>query len=245
MRDIEQYTKDYMIPSFEDYQVKYRRRKVLELLENYNPKTILEIGCGMEPLFQFLDVETYDRYTVIEPSEVFYTHAVNCAKNNHKVECINDFFGKNFSKKMPYYDMVLCSGLLSEIEDQDCFVESFHKVSDSHTVIHINVPNAQSFHRLLAKNMGLIKNEYEKSERNVLLQQQGVFDMESLIKLLQAHRFSVIESGSYFLKPFTHDQMFRMMEEKIIDEAVLDGLYDMTEIMPMFGSEIFVNCKII
>lgn len=244
MRDIEKYTKDYNVANFEDYQVKYRRKKILEILEKYKPKSILEIGCGMEPLFQFINAETYERYTVIEPSEVFYNNAVECAKSNHRVECINDFFGSDTAEKLPGFDMIICSSLLHEIEEPDLFVESFHKVCDNNTIIHINVPNAQSFHRLLAKSMGLIKDEYEKSERNILYQQREVFDIECLSKLMQTHNFSVIESGSYFLKPFTHGQMFQMMEKKIIDEAVLDGLYNMAEIIPMFGSEIFVNCKI-
>ena len=244
MRDIIKYTKDYIVPNFEDYQLKYRRRKIIEILEKYGPRTILEIGCGMQPLFEFLNPESYDRYTVIEPSEVFFANAVSRAKNNHKVECINDFFGNGFNRKISHYDFVICSSLLHEVEEPDSFVESFHKVCDNKTILHVNVPNAHSFHRLLAKNMGLIESEYEKSERNILLQQGKVFDIESLTNLLRTHRFSVIESGSYFVKPFTHDQMFQMMEENIIDEAVLDGLYNIAEIMPMFGSEIFVNCRI-
>ena len=43
-RDIEKYTKDYNESTFEHIQVKYRMKKVLEILEKYNPKHVLEIG---------------------------------------------------------------------------------------------------------------------------------------------------------------------------------------------------------
>jgi len=45
MRDINDYTKNYNIASFEDYKVIYRRKKVLEIMQKYKPKRILEIGC--------------------------------------------------------------------------------------------------------------------------------------------------------------------------------------------------------
>lgn len=51
MRDIDKYTQEYSKAGFEKYQVAYRRRKLLEIINKYLPQRILEIGCGMEPLF--------------------------------------------------------------------------------------------------------------------------------------------------------------------------------------------------
>lgn len=243
MRDIEKYEKDYNVPNFEDYQLVYRRRKILESLEKYKPKTILEIGCGMEPLFQFW-VSSYDTYTVIEPGEKFYKHALECARYNDKIRCVNDFFGEKSVKNLDCYDVIICSGLLHEVEEITSFLESIRKVCHSDTIVHFNVPNAKSFHRLLAKEMGIIKEVYEPSQRNILYQQNRVFDLETLLNLLQEYHFSCIESGSYFVKPFTHDQMFQMLENGCIDKTVLDGLWKMTEYMPELGSEIYANCKI-
>ena len=56
--------------------------------------------------------------------------------------------------------------------------------------------------------------------------------------------FEILESGSFFVKPFSHEQMYNMMQQGILNEAVLDGLYYLTEYMPEFGSEIYVNCKL-
>lgn len=46
------------------------------------------------------------------------------------------------------------------------------------------------------------------------------------------------------MKPFSHNQMYEMMQSAIIDEKVLDGLYRLAEYMPEYGSEIYVNCKL-
>lgn len=45
-------------------------------------------------------------------------------------------------------------------------------------------------------------------------------------------------------KPFSHKQMYAMVEKRIIDEAVMDGLYELGNHMPEYGSEIYVNCKV-
>lgn len=74
MRDINNYSEKYSLHSFEEYKVQYRRKKLLEIIEAYHPKSILEIGCGNEPLFQYVeDVH----FTVVEPSSDFYENAVN------------------------------------------------------------------------------------------------------------------------------------------------------------------------
>ncbi len=54
MRNIENYVEKYTKAGFEDYKVLYRRKKILEVIEKYHSKKILEIGCGMEPLFQYV-----------------------------------------------------------------------------------------------------------------------------------------------------------------------------------------------
>lgn len=244
MRDIKDYTDNYNVPGFEDYQVKYRRQKVLEILNKYKPGKILEIGCAMEPLFKFIDNSDYDRYVIIEPSEVFCKRAVELAENNSKITIINDYFGTGSLELDNKWDLIVCSSLLHEIEEPENFLKEIKKLCDKETVVHINVPNANSFHRLLAQCMGIISDVHEKSERNKIYQQNSVFDLDVLCGLLSEIGFNIIDKGSYFIKPFTHTQMYNLMSEKIIDEKVLDGLYNLSQYIQDYGSEIFVNARI-
>ena len=113
------------------------------------------------------------------------------------------------------------------------------------TIVHINVPNAHSFHRILAKAMGVISEVDELSLRNIALQQNRVYDLTGLMRAVAQGGFEVLSSGSYFIKPFTHDQMQKMMREGIIDRSVLEGLYLLgEEVEGLLGSEIYVICRI-
>lgn len=64
MRDIEQYQKEYIKNDFESkYQVPFRRKKLLDIIQRGGYRKILEIGCGMDPLAAY--VEEFDEYTML------------------------------------------------------------------------------------------------------------------------------------------------------------------------------------
>ncbi|MCI8377732.1 MAG: class I SAM-dependent methyltransferase [Lachnospiraceae bacterium] len=242
MRDIEKYSESYMVSDFEEYQVAYRRKKVLEIIHKYAPRKILDIGCGMDPLFQYID-GMYDYYCVVEPSSIFCNYAAQLAEGRN-VTCLQGFFYPSEELADKRFDFIICSSLLHELEQPEEMLKGIFEVSDIDTVVHINVPNAKSIHRLLAMEMGLIPNEYELSDRNILYQQHSVYDLDMLKAIVEDNGFDVIEDGSYFVKPFTHHQMHQMLDSSIVNKDVLDGLYNIVKYIPEYGSEIFVNCRL-
>ena len=52
-----------------------------------------------------------------------------------------------------------------------------------------------------------------------------------------------MRKGSYFVKPFSHAQMLKCVEQGIIDENILEALYKLTAYLPEYGSEIYVNYR--
>ena len=52
MRDLDDYLIQYNNLPFEDIQILYRRKRVLEILNEINPKHVLEIGCGFSIIFR-------------------------------------------------------------------------------------------------------------------------------------------------------------------------------------------------
>lgn len=241
MRDIINYQERYNIPNFEDYQIMYRRKKILEILEKTNHDTILEIGTGMCPIFDYFD--DFKKYYFFEPGKEFFDNANKLASNDFRITGINKPFEYDEDIEKQGLDFIICASLLHELENPRQLVRDIYKISNDSTRVLINVPNANSFHRVLAMNMGLIKELKEFSDRNRYYQQHSVFDMQDIVQLVEECGLKIVEKGYLFLKPFTHTQMFEMMKNNIIDETVLDGLYKMTDMYPELGSEIWLLCQ--
>lgn len=242
-RDINKYATDYLNDRVESIYVKYRRRKVLEILNQYKPKRILEIGCGTEPIFEYY--KDYEKYTIIEPSEVFCKTVASLEDFNDRIHLICGFLESEADKlQNESYDFILLSGLLHEVLDPDLLLERVHQLARANTIVHINVPNAESFHHLWAYEAGLVKSIYELSSTAKSFQRQSIFGMQSLRKIVSEHHFQVLSEGSYFIKLFNNVKFEQVMKENLIDDNLLDALYSMTKYFPQNGAEIFVNCKI-
>jgi hypothetical protein len=107
------------------------------------------------------------------------------------------------------------------------------------TVLHVNVPNSESFHRQLALSMGLIAETKAMTERNIRHLQHRVYDIKSLRADLADAMMSIREEGGYLIKPFTHTQMERVLPE--LGEAVMEGLFELGKRMPALASEIWAE----
>lgn len=246
-RKLDQYFNAYRLHEFETVQAYYRRKKVLEIIAGLAPKSILEVGSGNHPLFT--DIPTFERFCVVEPADGFYHEAVKHREQlpqatRKKITLQQADFESYSRYAEAAFDLVVIGGLLHEVEFPEKILAAAARISSASTIIHINVPNAYSFHRMLAVSAGLIPSVFTVSEAQQQLQQHHTFDMEQLSSLVIKNGFTVIDRGSFFLKPFTHQQMQQMLTHNIINQQILDGLYALADQFPLHGSEIFMNIKL-
>jgi hypothetical protein len=143
-----------------------------------------------------------------------------------------------------HYDLILMSSLLHEIPDCESLLCATALLSGPATIVHLNVPNAKSFHRVLALEMGLIDHLTEKSQTQQQMQQSHTFDLDRLEAMVNATGFKAIEKGSFFVKPFTHAQMALLQEVNVATNQMLDGLYSLSKYFPEYGSEIYMNIQL-
>ena len=71
----------------------------------------------------------------------------------------------------------------------DKVLQAIRKVCSEKTVIYSHVPNAKSFHQLLAYEMGIIDSIYKKSGQDELFKRQNVYDIETFNELLTRNKF--------------------------------------------------------
>jgi 2-polyprenyl-3-methyl-5-hydroxy-6-metoxy-1,4-benzoquinol methylase len=246
MRDIKDYIDKYVDEPFESTMVKIRKKTVIEQCNNYVHDSVLEIGCGMDPFF--LEFKDFNRMVIAEPGDVFADNARKLAEDcNSEIFVVNGFLEENVETIKGLgidFDFVILSSVLHELDEPGSMLESIRSLCNDTTVVHINVPNANSLHRLIAIEAGMISDVHECSEQMQLMQRRRTYDKDSLREEVESAGFEVLDEGSYFVKPFTHAQMQKCIDNSIIDDKVLLGLEKIIKYMPEYGAGIYVNARL-
>ncbi len=243
MKDFESYTRSYHSLAFERIQEGYRRKTILKIIKEVNPSSLLEVGCGAFPLFSELPNEI--TCCVVEPAKEFYLnargHSTGRASTKVFQACLEDL---NPAADIGLYDLVVVSCLLHEVKDPIRLLHAAKACCVPGGIIHINVPNGNSIHRLLAVAMGLTASQYEPSETQRTMQQRAfVYSQRSLAIQVEAVGLQVIQQGAIFVKPFTHSQMAELVRSGFMTSKLLDGLDELAKTVPEIASEIWINAK--
>ncbi len=243
---IAQYQANYFNQyGFEAEMVKYRRKLVMERLAVHKPRTVVEVGCGSELLYQHYAQAAgqVECWIVVEPGQEFYEVAASSGLPD--LVAIQAFFEdatRQIRDHLPAPpEMIIISSVLHEVANPHKLINAAKSLMDQRSVLHVNVPNASSFHRLLARSMGLIGDVRQLSARNQHLLQHRVYDTHSLRADIEAAGLRPVAEGGYFVKPFTHAQMERIADQ--LGDAVLDGLYALGKERPDLASEIYLEAR--
>lgn len=228
---------------FEQILIQSRKQKVLDSLKKYPHKSILEIGCGQVPVFPFC--RDFDFYTLVEPSPNVLKEIKKYSLGRPNIDFIPDKFEDIYESvdKSREFDFVILSSVLHETANPNKLLRAIHSVCGENTIVHINVPNMFSFHRLLAVEMGVIRDIFEKSTLDIKFQRTRNFDKETLYTLLKDFGFQVLFFKTYLLKLFSNEQMNELFTKGIVDKSVLAGLEEMIKYMPEFGCEMYAEAK--
>jgi ubiquinone/menaquinone biosynthesis C-methylase UbiE len=238
---ITDYESAYSAVDFEVIQAKYRKKLLIETLNTYQPKHVLEVGCGLDTIAKHWG--QFEQFTIVEPGANFAQKARQATHDQQNTQVIEGFLEDEVANLRPVFDLVLLSSLLHEVPDVQVFLAGVQSICSDETVIHINVPNAKSLHRILALEMQMIDSVFETSAMQKMYQQTRIYDLDTLTSEIEKAGYEVISKGSFFMKPFTHGQMHALLQNNIVGNEVLDGLWNLTKHFPDNGSEIYMNVR--
>lgn len=237
----EQYRAD---TGFERELTKARQRLALEVLAERRPAAVVEIGCGTSPFYErALDLaEPPGKWVVVEPIPGFAEIAERARSPQIELEVITGFFEERTDAVAGAFqgspELTLCFGVLQSVADPAGWLRAVRGTLRPGDALLLGVANALSFHRRLARVMGLIADERELSERDRQGFHHHVFTAGDLRALAGEAGFAVASSGGYFVKPFTHRQMEEIGE--VLTAEVLDGLWELGRELPELASEVYV-----
>ena len=240
-KDIQTYEEDYSDLPFEADQAYLRRLETLKLLDTYKPARVLEVGCGMKPIFT--DFKGFSHMTVVEPAKGFASHARWLAEQHDLADkvAVKQAFLEGAGLEAGEFDMILLVSLLHEVADPEVFLKKAVSLGQSGARYLLNVPNQMSFHRQLAVKLGLIKEESEISAQQVKLQQNRIFNRQNLTELSESVGLRVLDSYTSIFKPFTHGQMQKLMDQQILTQQQVHAFCSMMSLVDHeAGSEIML-----
>ena len=227
---------------FETECVRARFKCLLRHLKYVPCRRILEVGCGLE-LFMDEVIRSgvdFEGWVVIEPASQLAQKARDRAKTESRLRVIEGYCEEptvsEVISELGPFNVVLLSGVLQDVDDPAELLRKSLASAAPGAHVLVTTPNALSFHRLLAVEMGLMATPHAFSPRNIRFRQQIVFDPESLRRLLEENGLHNLEFEGYMFKPFTHRQMAQVLA--LLPPGVSEGLDRLGQKFPEHGAEI-------
>lgn len=242
-RDLEKYLETYESLPFEVIQEHFRRKSLIEFLDNSKFNTATEIGCGRSSLFEhWLPLK---RAQTLEP--------IPSLLNDTKEKLFGNSIWLGFESRvedalilegLQPSDVTIVSSLLHEVEEPHKLLSSIKEITSPGGLIIIIVTNKYSLHRILGVHLGLLPSLDEKTTTEIHMQQShGAYSQEELVDEIESADLEVIEVKTIFPKLFSHRQMSDLLERGVISSEFLETMNALAPELSRFGSELFVVAR--
>jgi 2-polyprenyl-3-methyl-5-hydroxy-6-metoxy-1,4-benzoquinol methylase len=133
------------------------------------------------------------------------------------------------------YDAVYAVQVLEHLADPVAVLRRAAEWLAPGGCIAISVPNADSLHRLLGVEMGVLATADAMTERDHLLGHRRVYTRTLLDQHVAAADLEILWRGSSFLKPLANGQL-----EALADDRLYDALDRLVEHFPDHGADLLV-----
>jgi 2-polyprenyl-3-methyl-5-hydroxy-6-metoxy-1,4-benzoquinol methylase len=227
---------------FEQVCIQARQNCNIRFLKRFLPSSILEVGCGPLSLLDRVQDEgiPFTDWVIVEPAPQYVMQASLVAAPDQRVNVIEGYLensSKELSRLKPsLFDAVILSSLIHETSEPATILATAWMHLKPEGMVLVSVPNALSFHRLLAVELGLITSPDTITERNLLLGQPVVYTSSMLQDLMTKAGFVNLALEGYLFKPFTHKQMESLMP--LLGEGAVAALDKLGRKFPDNAAEI-------
>lgn len=241
-RNYESYGQEFDKLPFERIMERFRRRKLLELIEKSNlcqVENILEVGPGYNPISS--NIFPHVQKVLLEPSKGPFLENCRAQANNSNLEVLNlDVIKFVDSTHFEKFDLVILSSVMHEFSDAHFELGLIWKVMKKGAFVFIIVPNNESVHRQFGVTLGILESTTSQTDTERKMQQSMNYSIESLTRLVEDLNFKVERVETSFVKPHTHVQMQEWLNSKVLSESDLEDLYKLSHIFHPFNAEIFM-----
>lgn len=179
-----------------------------DAIKKNNYKSILSLGIGHQIVSDILSEElsySVESYDILEGSQVIIDEFVKNELHKDKINVILTYFENYNSDKK--YDLIEMGFVLEHVDDPQLIINKFKEFLSPNGKLFIGVPNANSLHRLIGYEAGLLSDVHNLSEYDLQLGHKRYFDMDILTEMIQKSGLKITDKKGLFLKPITTSQM--------------------------------------
>lgn len=141
------------------------------------------------------------------------------------------------------YDAAFAIYILEHVFDVQSVLSMVRTVLKPDGLLFVIVPNARALSRQLAVHMGIIPGLKELTENDRNHGHRRVYDRVSLNRDIEQSGFSLISQGGIMLKFLADFQMDDLIQQGMLQEAHIDGLYRLGLEYPDLCGSLFAVCR--
>lgn len=200
--------------------------------------TGLELGCSDGQMTESL-AEKIDALDVVDGSTAFLQEASARGLKN-----VN-FFDSLFEEFKPAkkYDFVFASYILEHVLDPQLIFKVVKEALKPDGLFFVVVPNSRALSRQLALHMGLIQDLKALTNNDLAHGHRRVYDRVALNRDLEVGGFQNVSQGGIMLKILADFQMDQLIDNKMLQQDHLNGLYKLGLEYPDLCGSLFSICR--
>lgn len=205
-------------------------KKVVEL--TVGPQ-VLEMGVGVDQYTEKI-IKKFGHSSVVEISELLVSKIK--ARYGEKVTPYLSAF-EDFNPSMKF-DSILATNVLEHVKDRIGLLINVKNWLNESGELIITVPNAESIHRLMGVELGILKSIYSLSESDLRIGHRVVYDKGNLELDIIAAGYKIVSTHNTYLKMLSNSQMSEFTDQQ------LEALFSITEKIKNNNAVLLYVCKI-
>lgn len=184
------------------------------------------------PLLQHLDV--------VEGNRAFFD--AGCADALPDVSMHHNLFETFLPKVENAYDAVFVVYVLEHVEDPVQLLRLARASLKNKGLLFVVVPNAYALSRQLALHMGLLPSLTDLTPRDIEHGHRRVYDRNALAAHLKSAGLHLVAQGGVMLKILADFQLDQLLQQGILGDAQVDGLYSLGHEYPDLCGSLYAVC---
>lgn len=202
------------------------------IAETCHRQRMLEVGCGWGDMTEEL-APLFERVVALDGSREFASRTRERCRRYPHVEVLHSLVEEYQSEEQ--FEDIIIAHVLEHVEDPVGVLSQLAALLHSNGQIHLIVPNAGSLHRRIGKAMGLLSDLHAFSERDVQLGHMRVYDLELLIRHVEAAGLRALAVEGVLIKPLSNAQM------QSWDPGIVRALLEVGRELPELCNELYLR----